>query len=105
KERARSPGRPAYRQAFVEGESQAGVFVADETGCRLLGVSRQLVGERWLHARRFRYSGSIGPLTVTPAERTAWERLGGAVAAFAGLHGLFGVDAVVRDGVPWPVEV
>jgi predicted ATP-grasp superfamily ATP-dependent carboligase len=38
-------------------------------------------------------------------EGAAWERLGVCIAAFAGLRGLFGVDAVVRDDVPWPVEV
>ena len=100
----RSDGR-AYLQEFIDGEARAGVFVADADGCRLLGVTRQLVGEKWLHAAPFRYAGSIGSLALAIAERMAWERLGATVAAWAGLRGLFGIDAVVRDGVPWPVEV
>jgi uncharacterized protein len=103
--RLRNPARPAYLQEFIKGESRAGVFIADSVGCRLLGVTQQLVGEKWLHAAPFRYAGSIGPLSLQPTEQTAWERLGTTVAAWASLRGLFGIDAVIRDGVPWPVEV
>jgi predicted ATP-grasp superfamily ATP-dependent carboligase len=103
--RLRNPARRHYGQEFIAGESRSGVFVAEAGGSRLLGVTRQLVGERWLHARPFRYSGSVGPLVLTTTERSAWERLGTAITAFGGLRGLFGVDAIIRDGVPWPVEV
>jgi predicted ATP-grasp superfamily ATP-dependent carboligase len=102
---SRKSRRTSFLQEFIDGESRSGVFVADRVGTRLLGVTRQLVGINWLHVAGFRYAGNIGPLTVSAAERTAWERLGMAVAAFAGLRGLFGIDAILRDGVPWPVEV
>jgi predicted ATP-grasp superfamily ATP-dependent carboligase len=101
----RSPRRSSYLQRFLPGEAWSGVFVADESGGRLLGVTRQLVGVDWLHSSSFRYAGSIGPLTLTRSERSSWHQLGTAIAGFAGLRGLFGVDAIVRDGVPWPVEV
>ena len=113
-ERARHPrrkprpvGRPRDVRPGVHRrrQSRAGLFVADAAGCRLLSVSRQLIGEGWLHVGPFRYCGSVGPLPVGAAERAAWERLGTTVAGFAGLRGLFGIDAMVRDGVPWPVEV
>jgi len=94
-----------YWQQYVEGESRSGVFVAGGAGCQLLGVTRQLIGRRWLHAPAFRYCGSVGPLELAVAERCAWERLGTVVARFASLSGLFGIDAIVRDHVPWPVEV
>src|SRR5262245_27133555 len=103
--RDRPADRGTYLQEFIDGEARAALFVADTAGCRLLGVTRQLVGEDWLHARPFRYCGGVGPLPVAAADWAAWERLGGVVAAVAGLRGLFGVDAIVRDGVPWPVEV
>ncbi|HEX4589915.1 MAG TPA: ATP-grasp domain-containing protein [Gemmataceae bacterium] len=103
--RLRDHARRTYLQEFVEGESRSGVFVADVSGCRLLGVTRQLIGIDWLHAGAFRYAGSIGPLPIAESERSAWRRLGSAVASFADLRGIFGVDAVIRDGVPWPVEV
>jgi predicted ATP-grasp superfamily ATP-dependent carboligase len=102
--RLRDPARH-YLQEFVSGESRSGVFLADTDGCRLLGVTRQLVGESWLHAPAFRYSGGVGPLALSAPEQAAWQRLGEAVTAFAGLRGLFGIDAVIRDGMPWAVEV
>jgi predicted ATP-grasp superfamily ATP-dependent carboligase len=97
--------RLSYVQEFIEGNSCSAVFLAGRADCRLLGVTRQLVGESWVHTPPFRYAGSIGPLELSAAEHAAWERLGAVIAAFAGLRGLFGVDAVVRDGMPWPVEV
>ncbi len=105
----RSPpgGRPSkvYFQEFMEGESCAAVFLADGTGSRLLGVTRQLVGEAWLGAAPFRYCGSVGPLSLPPSASATLGRIGQVLAAAAGLRGLFGVDFVLRDTVPWPVEV
>lgn len=97
--------RKFYWQQYVEGDSHSGVFVADGAGCHLLGVTRQLIGTHWLHAAEFRYCGSIGPLDLSDGERIAWQRLGNVVMKFARLRGLFGIDAIVRDSVPWPVEL
>jgi predicted ATP-grasp superfamily ATP-dependent carboligase len=71
----------------------------------LLGVTRQLVGEPWLHAPRFGYCGSIGPLVISTSEEMVWKKLGRVLVQWAGLQDWFGVDAIVRDGVPWVVEV
>jgi predicted ATP-grasp superfamily ATP-dependent carboligase len=103
--RPRLRAGPGYFQEYIEGESCAGVFVGDGRSARLLGVTRQLVGEEWLHAAPFRYCGSIGPLDLPPALRQGFERLGAVLAEGCRLRGLFGVDSVLRDGVPWPVEV
>jgi predicted ATP-grasp superfamily ATP-dependent carboligase len=69
-----------------------------------LGVTQQLVGESWLHAAPCHYCGSIGPLALDRHTLKHFQRLG---TALAGLHllGLFGVDCILRKGVPWPVEV
>ncbi len=43
-----------------------------------------------------------------PATEPLWSRLesiGNALAMAFGLAGWFGVDFVLRDGIPWPVEV
>jgi predicted ATP-grasp superfamily ATP-dependent carboligase len=94
-----------YYQQFIEGESCSAVFVGDGRGARLLGLTRQLVGVPWLHARTFSYCGSIGPLGLPAALWGAVDRLGNVLAASAGLRGLFGVDCIVQDGLLWPVEV
>jgi predicted ATP-grasp superfamily ATP-dependent carboligase len=99
------PSRPFYWQEFIAGESCAAVYVGDGRTARLLGVTRQLVGEPWLHAAPFHYCGSVGPLPLSPALRQAFTDVGAALGRAFGLRGLFGVDGVLRDGVPYPVEV
>jgi predicted ATP-grasp superfamily ATP-dependent carboligase len=90
-----------YYQQYVEGEPCSAVYVSGPEGTRPWGVSTQLIGEPWLHAKAFQYCGSICG-TPLPDNLT---QLGTALAEGAGLRGLFGVDFVLRDGVAWPVEV
>jgi predicted ATP-grasp superfamily ATP-dependent carboligase len=97
--------RRVYCQEYIEGEPRAAIYVSDGTITRLLGVTRQLVGEPWLHAAAFHYCGSIGPSILIAPLREAFEQLGTVVAGGCGLRGLFGIDCVLRDEVPWPVEV
>jgi uncharacterized protein len=99
------PSPLLYLQEFIEGESQAAVFCAVGGRAHLLGVSRQLVGEDWVHAAPFRYCGSIGPLRPDAIQGQALERFGSMLARKCGLRGLFGVDGIMRDGTFWPVEV
>ena len=99
------PSLLVYLQEFIEGESQAAIYCGDGKRADLLGVTRQLVGEDWLHAGPFRYCGSVGPLRPDAARRQALEKIGAALARRCGLRGLFGVDGVVRDGAFLPVEV
>jgi predicted ATP-grasp superfamily ATP-dependent carboligase len=99
------PSPLVYLQEFIEGESQSAVFCAEGNRAHLLGVSRQLVGEGFLHAAPFRYCGSVGPLRPEPAQRQVLERFGSILARKCGLRGLFGVDGIVRDGAFWPVEL
>jgi predicted ATP-grasp superfamily ATP-dependent carboligase len=97
--------KPVYFQEYLEGEPCAALYVGDGRTARLLGVTYQLIGESWLHAAAFHYCGSIGPLPLTPALEQAFGRLGEALAQGCQLRGLFGVDCVLREEVPWPVEV
>ena len=94
-----------YLQEFIEGESQSAVFCTEGGRAHLLGVSRQLVGESFLNAAPYRYCGSVGPLQPDAAQRQTLERFGSILARKCGLRGIFGVDAIVRDGAFWPVEV
>ncbi len=97
--------RRVYFQEYVQGEACAANYLGDGQRTRLLGVTRQLVGESWLHAAPFHHCGSIGPLALEPGLQAAFERMGRVLAEGCGLRGLFGVDCVLRGGVAWPVEV
>ena len=95
----------SYLQEFIEGEARSVLYVAGIRDTRLLGVTRQLVGETWLHAAPFQYCGSVGPIALSPNERAELKRLGSVLANGCGLRGLFGIDGIWKDGVFWPVEV
>jgi predicted ATP-grasp superfamily ATP-dependent carboligase len=99
------PSRPVYWQEFISGDSCAALYVSDGQTTRLLGVTRQLVGEAWLHAAPFHYCGSVGPLSLNSAQQQAFADIGQALGRGFALRGMFGVDCVLRDGVPHPVEV
>jgi predicted ATP-grasp superfamily ATP-dependent carboligase len=103
--RAPLPRWPFYWQQLIDGEPCAAVYVGDCQAARLLGVTKQLVGEPWLNAAPFHYCGSVGPLELEPPLQELFTRTGAVLAKDFGLRGLFGVDCVVRDGVPYPVEV
>jgi predicted ATP-grasp superfamily ATP-dependent carboligase len=94
-----------YFQSFIEGTSYSAVFVGESDSARLLGVTRQLVGEPWLDAGPFRYCGSIGPLTISATAQRMLEQIGDILASIFALRGLFGVDFILQGDVPYPVEV
>jgi predicted ATP-grasp superfamily ATP-dependent carboligase len=97
--------RDSYLQEYIEGESLGLLFLGGEGTSRLLGMTRQLVGESWLHAAPFHYCGSIGPLDVRMVRHPSLQELGHSLASECGLEGLFGIDGILRDGTFWPVEI
>jgi uncharacterized protein len=104
--------RAHYLQQRIEGIPGSIVFVADGVQAIPLGISRQLVGERRLGARGFRYCGSL--LAADPGYPLfpQHERVEEAARALAGtattefnLVGLNGIDFIARQGVPYPIEI
>jgi predicted ATP-grasp superfamily ATP-dependent carboligase len=93
-----------YLQEYLPGTSWSALYGSDGRQVQLLGVTRQLVGETWLHARPFHYCGSVGPWTFSSGQQALLERLGEGLAAL-GVRGLFGVDLVLSDGMLVPLEV
>lgn len=94
-----------YFQQRVSGPACAAIYVADGKRASLIGFSEQLVGQRFLHARPFAYCGSIAPLGMGPETTAAFMRVGECLAEEFGLLGLFGVDAILHEGLPWIVEI
>lgn len=96
------PSRFRYFQEFISGQSRTGLFVANGESSRLLGITAGITAQDlpgWV-ARGlapFLYSGSIGPLRVSPVHREAWRQIGQTLAMTFGLRGVFGVDAIVRE--------
>jgi predicted ATP-grasp superfamily ATP-dependent carboligase len=101
-----SVGGRRYWQEYRVGTPGSLLFVTQPNGTVLfLGATVQLIGEPWLGATGFAYCGNLGPLPLTPVEQSVAERIGRALVRAVPLVGVWGVDCVWADGVPWPVEV
>src|SRR6478752_5928272 len=103
--RAKSEEVIGCYQKRIEGVPCAAVFVATDGAAKLLGVTRQLIGEPWLGSHGFQYSGAIGPLPVSEFVRNTLEELGNVLAADFELIGLFGVDFILHGESVWTLEV
>ncbi len=94
-----------FLQERIDGIPCSAVFHASNAGVIFLGATEQLIGTPWLNASGFHYAGSIGPLFLGAQVVQSWRDLGVALGAAFHLRGLFGVDAILRDGVPWAIEI
>jgi predicted ATP-grasp superfamily ATP-dependent carboligase len=110
------PGEPAsphhYFQEFIDGVSMSALFVSDlaespswPDGTSPFGITHQLVGESWLHAKAFAYCGNIAPVRMRDDIEAKLSLDALASNRAMRLLGLWGLDFVLRDGVPTPVEV
>lgn len=102
----RLPPEPHFLQRRIAGTPHSAVFCGNGREVFLLGVTRQLVGERRLHAGPFAWCGNVGPLRLRQGPWAGFLRAGRALAKAFGLRGLFGIDAIVdAAGRVHPVEV
>jgi predicted ATP-grasp superfamily ATP-dependent carboligase len=91
-----------YYQERIDGPSYSAMFIGDGRAAGFLGASRQWLGTA---GEPFVYSGGIGPWTLGDRLRTRVCEIGDRLAAAFGLIGWFGVDFILHNHEPWPVEV
>jgi uncharacterized protein len=96
-------------QERITGMPCSAAAVADGRSAVVLGLTEQLTGRAEFGARGFTWCGNISPPRLSEEQSRvladAADVICRRIAEAFGLRGLFGVDAVERDGVPWPVEV
>ena len=95
-------GASDYFQKRVAGLDVSALFLGDGSNTRMIAVTRQILGRP---GALFAYVGSVGPWPVPETTRGSIERLGGTLANSLNLRGLFGIDLILRDDVPWLIEV
>ncbi|MCC6493199.1 MAG: ATP-grasp domain-containing protein [Pirellulales bacterium] len=95
----------AVCQRLVEGVAASAAFIVSRGGARLLGVTRQVVGESWTGARRWQYAGSAGPLAVGRRILGQLTLLGTVLAERFDMRGVVGVDFVLAGQRAWIVEI
>ncbi len=97
-----SSSRAHFFQERIVGPSFSALFIGEISRAHFIGTTRQLIGSA---GSRFTYRGSIGPWQIDKVLGGQLEQMGNAIALGFGLAGWFGVDFVVSDGIPWPVEI
>jgi len=90
----------AILEEYLEGVPASAAFVADGRRSVVLGWTEQLRGPR-----DFVYGGNLLPLDAPPAALEEVRAIADAVTVEFGLRGLNGLDFVLRDGRPAPVEI
>ena len=103
---ARIP-RGCYLQELIDGTPGSIVFVAAGGRVVSLGITRQLVGEAAFGAVSYRYCGNLLSSrgdkmdSIAPTIHAVAE----AVAEEFHLLGINAIDFILRDDVPYPIEV
>jgi predicted ATP-grasp superfamily ATP-dependent carboligase len=95
-----------YLQEFIDGTPTSIVFVASSRQAVPIGFCRQLIGQDAFGSSGFRYCGNI--LTAAGEDDEvigAASAVAGAVCEEFGLVGVNGIDMMVKDGVPYAIEV
>ncbi len=96
-----APSSLHYFQEYRAGVSMSALYF-DET---LFGISEQLIGQAWVNARPYSYCGNLGPAWVPTRTRATLERLGQELAHWGELRGPWGIDFILDNDVPRPVEL
>ena len=98
-----------YAQEYIDGVPASIVFVAAGGRAVPLGVSHQLVGEAAFGADGYRYCGNLLASSdddvLTPRVVESAIALAYHVTKEFGIVGLNGIDLIVREGVPYPIEI
>ncbi|MEQ1902639.1 MAG: ATP-grasp domain-containing protein [Pirellulaceae bacterium] len=97
----------SYFQSWIEGVPMSASFLACTSGCKILGVFRQLIGESAFGCKKpFQFAGAIGPLDVCPTIQKQMDEFGALISKHFGLVGLFGVDFILdSQKLIWLIEV
>ena len=94
-----------HLQEHRPGTPMSALFVASPENVELIGACEQLIGPSAGTPSEFGYAGSIGPIAVSDRTRELLQRLGDTLTREAQLRGLFGIDFILADDIPWLVEL
>jgi predicted ATP-grasp superfamily ATP-dependent carboligase len=92
-------------QEHRSGTPMSALFIASANEVELIGVCEQLIGPAFGAPTEFGYAGSIGPMVVSDRIRELLQRLGNTLTREAQLRGVFGIDFILADDIPWLVEL
>lgn len=89
-------------QELLSGRPTSVSVIGNGREAQAIAVNEQLIGLDWAGAKGFRYSGNITPFSQIPCEMS---QMAEEIIAKLGLVGSNGVDFLLTDDGPVPVEV
>lgn len=98
-----------YAQERIDGVAASIVFVAANGRSVPLGISYQLIGDEACGASGYRYCGNVlapadDPILSEAVSISAADLARCAASEFS-LVGLNGIDLIIRDGIPYAIEI
>jgi predicted ATP-grasp superfamily ATP-dependent carboligase len=94
-----------YFQERSGGDPFSALYLAAPAQTNLLGVTRQLIGLKEVHAPPFAWCGTVTPVRLPEGIITTMRQVGDILALRTGLRGLFGCDFLVEGGEARLTEV
>jgi len=92
-------------QELVSGRPASVSAIGNGSEARAIAVNEQLIGLTWAGARSYRYSGNITPLEAPQRQIADMAAMAEEIIAGLGLVGSNGVDFLLGEKGPVPVEV
>ena len=92
-------------QELISGQPASVSVIGNGSGARAIAVNEQLIGLSWAGARGYRYSGNITPLVAPQRQLADMAAMAESIIAGLGLVGSNGVDFLLGEMGPVPVEV
>jgi predicted ATP-grasp superfamily ATP-dependent carboligase len=95
-----------YYQRYVEGVPMSAVVALQNRNVCGLGITRQLIGQPWLHARRFAYCGNVSSTGLNEEWLASWVwNVALSFADQCNLRQLWGFDFISQDSALVLIEV
>ncbi len=94
-----------YPQKFLKGIALGAVFVSGAGQAVLLGITRQLTGDKRFNQQGFLYGGLIYPFVVDSSIEEKLIRFGQKVFKESGIAGIWGADFIFDGKSIWLLEI
>ena len=92
-------------QELISGRPASVSVIGNGSEARAIAVNEQLIGLAWAGVRGYRYSGNITPLEAPQRQMADMAAMAEEIIAGLGLVGSNGVDFLLGESGPVPVEV
>lgn len=93
-------------QEFIDGKAVSCTMISNGRQTEIISVNRQIIGEKFLNSPgEFMYCGNIVPSNLLKSEEEAIKKITLLIASTLNLKGINGFDYVLKNGIPYLMEI